>query len=335
MGRPASTRPTRASSAASRPAAAPGAVDGPASAPPDLGASCASRALSASSPAIARARGHAKRAGSRQAVSIEPGGRRRRRWRARGARERRSCRRTGRRRRTGGRGPRLHWSPSVLGATGERAPVRGARSQADARRVRGVPATVGPGGLGVRRGRTARPWRTRFGRRARGARVELGRDRVADRGARVPRAARRRRRRSSCPIPPAAPSTAVEVLEPDFRAVRRPACARRPKERRKWARREGVSCYRVYDADLPDYAVAIDVYRGRGRGRGQHCTCTSPSTRRPRSVDPGTRAAGASTTCWRSRPWCWACAPTTCSRRCAAATRAAAQYRDAEPALAT
>lgn len=34
------------------------------------------------------------------------------------------------------------------------------------------------------------------------------------------------------------------------------------KERRKWAHREGVSCYRVYDADLPDYNVAIDVYEG-------------------------------------------------------------------------
>ena len=28
----------------------------------------------------------------------------------------------------------------------------------------------------------------------------------------------------------------------------------------KWARREGVSCYRLYDADLPDYALAIDLY---------------------------------------------------------------------------
>jgi len=29
---------------------------------------------------------------------------------------------------------------------------------------------------------------------------------------------------------------------------------------RVWARRSGVTCYRVYDADLPDYAVAIDRY---------------------------------------------------------------------------
>ena len=30
----------------------------------------------------------------------------------------------------------------------------------------------------------------------------------------------------------------------------------------KWARREGIDCYRVYDADLPEYALAIDLYRG-------------------------------------------------------------------------
>ncbi|AXQ28457.1 bifunctional 23S rRNA (guanine(2069)-N(7))-methyltransferase RlmK/23S rRNA (guanine(2445)-N(2))-methyltransferase RlmL [Solimonas sp. K1W22B-7] len=28
----------------------------------------------------------------------------------------------------------------------------------------------------------------------------------------------------------------------------------------KWAKRTGVSCYRVYDADLPDYAIAVDLY---------------------------------------------------------------------------
>lgn len=32
------------------------------------------------------------------------------------------------------------------------------------------------------------------------------------------------------------------------------------KERAKWARKEGITCYRLYDADLPDYAVALDVY---------------------------------------------------------------------------
>ncbi len=36
-----------------------------------------------------------------------------------------------------------------------------------------------------------------------------------------------------------------------------------------WARRTGVTCYRVYDADLPDYNVAIDVYRGAGPDEGR------------------------------------------------------------------
>lgn len=32
------------------------------------------------------------------------------------------------------------------------------------------------------------------------------------------------------------------------------------KHLRKWAQRNHISCYRVYDADLPEYAYAIDVY---------------------------------------------------------------------------
>lgn len=34
------------------------------------------------------------------------------------------------------------------------------------------------------------------------------------------------------------------------------------KESRRWAKRESVSCYRLYDADLPEYALAIDLYQG-------------------------------------------------------------------------
>ena len=29
----------------------------------------------------------------------------------------------------------------------------------------------------------------------------------------------------------------------------------------KWSERKGVTCYRLYDADLPDFAVAVDLYR--------------------------------------------------------------------------
>lgn len=34
---------------------------------------------------------------------------------------------------------------------------------------------------------------------------------------------------------------------------------------RKWQRNEQISCLRVYDADLPEYALAIDVYEGERR----------------------------------------------------------------------
>lgn len=30
----------------------------------------------------------------------------------------------------------------------------------------------------------------------------------------------------------------------------------------RWASREGLTCYRLYDADLPEYAFAVDLYRG-------------------------------------------------------------------------
>ncbi len=33
------------------------------------------------------------------------------------------------------------------------------------------------------------------------------------------------------------------------------------KDRKKWALKNNISCYRLYDADLPDYAAAIDLYQ--------------------------------------------------------------------------
>jgi len=49
----------------------------------------------------------------------------------------------------------------------------------------------------------------------------------------------------------------------------------------RWARRNGVDCYRVYDADLPEFAVAVDLYQGP-EGRWAHVQEYEP----PRSVDP-------------------------------------------------
>lgn len=36
--------------------------------------------------------------------------------------------------------------------------------------------------------------------------------------------------------------------------------AKMAKHQGKWARRQGISCYRIYDADLPGYPLAIDRY---------------------------------------------------------------------------
>ena len=55
------------------------------------------------------------------------------------------------------------------------------------------------------------------------------------------------------------------------------------KQRRKWARREDVSCYRIYDSDLPDYAVSIDLFEGSETpGRWLQIFEYAP----PKSVDP-------------------------------------------------
>ncbi len=45
----------------------------------------------------------------------------------------------------------------------------------------------------------------------------------------------------------------------------------------KWARREKIDCYRLYDADMPEYAVAVDLY-----GDWVHVQEYAP----PRSIDP-------------------------------------------------
>ena len=55
------------------------------------------------------------------------------------------------------------------------------------------------------------------------------------------------------------------------------------KLRAKWARREDVTCYRVYDADLPDYAVAIELYEG-SETPGRWLQISEYAA--PRGVDP-------------------------------------------------
>ncbi|MEW6752995.1 MAG: bifunctional 23S rRNA (guanine(2069)-N(7))-methyltransferase RlmK/23S rRNA (guanine(2445)-N(2))-methyltransferase RlmL [Candidatus Latescibacterota bacterium] len=52
----------------------------------------------------------------------------------------------------------------------------------------------------------------------------------------------------------------------------------------RWARREGIACYRLYDADMPEYALAIDLYQA------DRTWVHVQEYQAPRSVDPG-RAA--------------------------------------------
>jgi 23S rRNA (guanine2445-N2)-methyltransferase / 23S rRNA (guanine2069-N7)-methyltransferase len=55
-----------------------------------------------------------------------------------------------------------------------------------------------------------------------------------------------------------------------------------------WAKREGISCYRLYDADMPEYAVAVDLYRVQGEapdGSGELWAVVQ-EYEAPKTVDP-------------------------------------------------
>lgn len=55
------------------------------------------------------------------------------------------------------------------------------------------------------------------------------------------------------------------------------------RERAKWARRTEVSCYRVYDDDIPEYRLSVDVYQETGHHEGRKHALVREH-RRPRSV---------------------------------------------------
>lgn len=59
------------------------------------------------------------------------------------------------------------------------------------------------------------------------------------------------------------------------------------KERARWARGQEIGCYRVYDADLPDFALSVDLYQGvAGDGREEGRCLVVEERRRPASIDP-------------------------------------------------
>lgn len=83
----------------------------------------------------------------------------------------------------------------------------------------------------------------------------------------------------------------VEVLCRDKGADQFAARLRKvAKDRRKWARDNDVSCYRVYDADLPDFAVAIDRYDGVWKSEGESCLVIA-EYQAPKSIDAAKAAA--------------------------------------------
>ncbi|MBR3160259.1 MAG: bifunctional 23S rRNA (guanine(2069)-N(7))-methyltransferase RlmK/23S rRNA (guanine(2445)-N(2))-methyltransferase RlmL [Atopobiaceae bacterium] len=64
--------------------------------------------------------------------------------------------------------------------------------------------------------------------------------------------------RNQIVLPNADPITPLVAASDQF-AARLKKVAR---QRARWAKREDVTCYRVYDADLPDYALTIDLFQG-------------------------------------------------------------------------
>lgn len=57
------------------------------------------------------------------------------------------------------------------------------------------------------------------------------------------------------------------------------------KQRRKWAKQNKIYAYRVYDADLPDFNMAIDVYNGAGQDEGRTCVHVAEYAP-PKQIDP-------------------------------------------------
>jgi 23S rRNA (guanine2445-N2)-methyltransferase / 23S rRNA (guanine2069-N7)-methyltransferase len=93
----------------------------------------------------------------------------------------------------------------------------------------------------------------------------------------APRAPSRPAAATPPPAAPAAPAGAVaEALANRLRRNGRTVGA--------WARREGITCYRLYDADIPEYAVAVDLYRDEDTAEEW---AVVQEYEAPKTVDPG------------------------------------------------
>ncbi|MBN7769321.1 bifunctional 23S rRNA (guanine(2069)-N(7))-methyltransferase RlmK/23S rRNA (guanine(2445)-N(2))-methyltransferase RlmL [Marinobacter daepoensis] len=66
------------------------------------------------------------------------------------------------------------------------------------------------------------------------------------------------------PRDPAAPGEIMpRIANPERAAMLRNRLKKNLKTIGQWARKQGIGCYRLYDADMPEYALAIDIYEGQ------------------------------------------------------------------------
>ncbi|HEY8940638.1 MAG TPA: bifunctional 23S rRNA (guanine(2069)-N(7))-methyltransferase RlmK/23S rRNA (guanine(2445)-N(2))-methyltransferase RlmL, partial [Cellvibrio sp.] len=64
------------------------------------------------------------------------------------------------------------------------------------------------------------------------------------------------------------------------------------KQLEKWAKKNDISCYRLYDADMPEYSAAIDIYRGQTQpNRAPQLYAHVQEYAAPKSVDEERAAA--------------------------------------------
>lgn len=259
------------------------ALAAPAKAQPDLGR-VRIVGLSESSPAISRGRDRAKRAGLRLAVSIERGGA----PEAPATVDRAIC--AARAADAAARAAAASAQDGCVGADGEGGSAGGAASEHVSACAPCYIASSQPTGDRVQSDARAQAEASSFVAAAKASpegsvRVIAGGEGVEARyGAATADSLQLGQGRIECEarlyfLPPRkgftaiVPDTAggaehrVEVMEEQSQQfadrLRKVA-----KERRKWAKREGVTCYRIYDADLPDYAAAIDLYTGAGQAEG-------------------------------------------------------------------
>jgi 23S rRNA (guanine2445-N2)-methyltransferase / 23S rRNA (guanine2069-N7)-methyltransferase len=103
---------------------------------------------------------------------------------------------------------------------------------------------------------------------------------------RAPRPISNRSQQEHIILPSSAPSETVETDDDYELSEHAEMFANRFKKNlkhlSKWARRNDITCYRIYDADLPDYAVAVDIY-----GEFAHVQEYAP----PKQIDPAKAVA--------------------------------------------